>query len=241
MQLTPVPRRSSVDQVVERIRQEIESKGLTSGDRLPGEMELIKQLEVSRPVLREALARLRGLGLVEIQRGNGTFVAETDSLTSCVRMLRSAVTISPRELLSYTELRTAIEIQAVRLAAQRGSTQDVAELREILAGLVNVDLPQEKSLELDFRFHRRILQTADNLLMQNIMEVIYEFVLTQMAQTTPSPADNALGHQLHIAIVDAIEQQDPEAAEHAMRQHMEVVLQRLKLKIDQVEPPAESI
>ncbi|QDS86773.1 Putative L-lactate dehydrogenase operon regulatory protein [Rosistilla ulvae] len=235
MQLTPVPRRSSVDEVVERIRHEIESKGLTSGDRLPGEMELIKQLEVSRPVLREALARLRGLGLVEIQRGNGTFVAETDSLTSCVRMLRSAVTISPRELLSYTELRTAIEVQAVRQAAQRGTAEDVAELRAILERLVNVDLPCEKSLELDFRFHRRLLQAADNVLMQNIMEVIYEFVLTQMAQTTPSPADNALGHKLHIEIVDAIEARDPDAAELAMRQHMEIVLQRLTAMVDAVE------
>ena len=228
LKMKPVPRRSSVDQVVERIRDVITEQKLAAGERLPGELELVEQLQVSRPVLREALARLQGLGLIEIQRGNGTFVASRDRLANCVQLLRTAVTLAPRELLPYAELRAAVEVQAVRQAAERATDEDVAELKRMLKELNSVDRPYEELLEIDFRFHRRILQAAGNELMQNLMEVIYEFVVTQMAQTTPSPRENKLGRRLHREIVVAITDHDPDAAERAMREHMEVVLSRLK-------------
>jgi GntR family transcriptional regulator, transcriptional repressor for pyruvate dehydrogenase complex len=226
LQLKPVLRRSSVDQVVERIRDVITEQKLLAGERLPGELELVEQ------VLREALARLQGHGLIEIQRGNGTFVASRDRLASCVQLLRTAVTLAPRELLSYVELRAAVEVQAVRQAAERATAEDVAELKRMLKELNSVDRPYEDLLEIDFRFHRRILQAAGNELMQNLMEVIYEFVVTQMAKTTPSPRVNKVGRRLHRKIVAAIANHDPDAAEQAMREHMEVVLSRLKKEAD---------
>lgn len=233
MKLKPVSRNSSVDQVVERIRDVITEQKLTAGQRLPGELELVKQLQVSRPVLREALARLQGLGLVEIQRGNGTFIAGKDRLAHCVQLLRSAVTMAPREILIYAELRAAIEVQAVRQAAQRATPEDVADLQKLLEQLNSLDRPYEELLEIDFQFHRRILEIAGNELMQNLMEVIYEFVVAQMAQTTPSPQDNKRGRRLHRQIFQAIRKQDSAAAEEAMREHMEVVLNRLKKECQQ--------
>jgi len=228
VKLKPVPRRSSVDQVVERIRDVIQKQKLAAGARLPGELELVEQLQVSRPVLREALARLQGLGLIEIQRGNGTFVAGMDKLANCVQLLRSAVTLAPRELVSYAELRAAIEVQAVRQAAQRASEADIADLRRLLEELDSVKRPYEELLEIDFRFHRRILEISGNVLMQNLIEVIHEFVVAQMVQTTPSPSENKLGRRLHREIVAAIEAHDADAAERVMREHMEVVLSYLK-------------
>lgn len=227
LQLNPVGSRSTVDQVVERIRDVITQQKLAAGQRLPGELELVKQLQVSRPVLREALARLQGLGLIEIQRGNGTFVASKDQLGHCVQLLRSAVTLAPQEFLAYAELRAAVEVQAVRQAAQRATDGDIADLQAMLSELDALDRPYEDYLELDFRFHRRLLEIAANPLMQNLMEVIYEFVVAQMTQTTPSPPENQLGRRLHRAIVDAIAAHDPDAAERAMRDHMEAILTRL--------------
>ena len=82
-------------------------------------------------MLREALARLQSMGLIDIQRGRGTFVGSANSLTNCVRLLRSAVTISPQELLSYAELRSAVEVQAARQAAERATDEDVAALTQM--------------------------------------------------------------------------------------------------------------
>ncbi|MFT4558801.1 MAG: DNA-binding FadR family transcriptional regulator [Planctomycetaceae bacterium] len=102
----------------------------------------------------------------------------------------------------------------------------------MLKELNSVDRPYEDLLEIDFKFHRRILQAAGNELMQNLMEVIYEFVVTQMAKTTPSPRVNKVDRRLHRKIVAAIADHDPDAAEQAMREHMEVVLSRLKKEAD---------
>jgi len=227
MQIEAIARQTTADLVVERITQVIRERKLSAGERLPGEHELVEQLRVSRPVLREALARLQSMGLIDIQRGRGTFVGNATSLANCVRLLRSAVTISPQELRSYAELRSAIEVQAARQAAERATDDDIAELAAFVRRLDDDDLPYPEALELDFQFHRKVLEAAGNPLMQNLMEVIYEFVLTQMARTTPSPRDNQLGRRLHKAILTAVRNHDPDAAAKAMQQHMQAVLKRL--------------
>ncbi len=227
LKLKPIPRRSTVEQVFDRIHRAIEDRKLPAGTRLPGEHQLVAQLQVSRPVLREALARLQSLGLVEIRRGRGTFVASRSSLARCVQLLRSAVTISPLELLTFAELRTAVEVQAARQAAERATDAQVAELEALLEDLDSQDRPDEELLEIDFRFHRKLVEIAGNELMQNVMAVIYEFVLAQMVRTTPPPRENELGRRLHRQIVAAVRKRDPDAAERAMRQHMQAVLDRL--------------
>lgn len=228
MLIAAIERQSTVNLVVERIAQVIRNQGLSAGHRLPGEHDLVEQLKVSRPVLREALGRLQSMGLVDIQRGRGTFVGNATSLANCVKLLRSAVTISPIELQTYAELRSAIEVQAARQAAERATDEDVAELSRLLKQLDDDELPYHEALEIDFRFHRKLLEIAGNPLMQNIMEVIYEFVLTQMVRTTPSQRDSQLGRRLHRAILTAVRDHDPDAAERAMQQHMQAVLKRLK-------------
>jgi GntR family transcriptional repressor for pyruvate dehydrogenase complex len=227
MRLAAIERRNTVDLVVERIAEVIKSQKLEAGSRLPGEHQLVEQLKVSRPVLREALARLHSMGLVDIQRGRGTFVGSRESLANCVRLLRSALTISPKEMRSYAELRSAIEVQAVRQAAENATQADIEELDSYLAMLDDESLAYPKALEIDFRFHRKLLEMSGNPLMINMMEVIYEFVLAQMVRTTPSQKDNQLGRRLHKAIVKAVRECDPDAAEKAMRQHMQAILIRL--------------
>lgn len=228
MEFAAIHTRSTVELVVERIAQVIKDRKLTAGERLPGEFELVDQLKVSRPVLREALARLQSLGLVDIQRGRGTFVGSTSSLANCAKLLRSAVTISPAELLSYAELRAAIEVQAARQAAERATDADVAELAKYLKELDAEGLPYSQILEIDFRFHRKLVDMAGNPLISNLMEVIYEFVLAQMARTTTPARHGKLGRKLHMPILKAVEARDPDAAEKAMRRHMQEVIKFLR-------------
>ena len=231
MLIEAIVQQTTADLVVERITQVIRDHKLTAGSRLPGEHELGERLNVSRPVLREALARLQSMGLVDIRRGRGTFVGNTSSLANCVRLMRSAVLIAPQDLLTYAELRTAIEVQAVRQAAERATEGDIAELATLLKQLDDDNLSYPEALQIDFRFHRKLIDIAGNPLMQNMMEVIYEFVLMQMAQTTPSQRENQLGRRLHKAILNAVRSHDPDAAERAMRRHMQAVLKRLKAKV----------
>jgi DNA-binding FadR family transcriptional regulator len=120
-----------------------------------------------------------------------------------------------------------VEVQAVRQAAEHATAEDIAELQKYLERLDDQELAYAKALEIDFRFHRKLIEMSGNPMMINLMEVIYEFVLAQMARTTPSQRDNQLGRRLHQAILKAVREHDPDAADKAMRQHMQAVLVRL--------------
>lgn len=119
-------------------------------------------------------------------------------------------------------------MQAARQAAESATIEDIAELSGLLKKLDDDELPYPDALELDFQFHRKIIDIAGNPLMKNLMEVIYEFVLTQMVRTTPSQRENAYGRKLHKAILKAIQEHDPDGAELAMGQHMQTILKQLR-------------
>jgi len=227
MKLEPVARQSLVDVVAERIRDLIDREHLQAGDRLPGELHLVEQLRVSRPVLREAISRLESVGLITVRRGQGMFVGDRGSLSGCVQLVRSAMAIAPKDLTGFAELRTAIEVHAARLAAERATPEDVAALESILADMDRADADYEDAIRADFGFHRKIVEISGNELMRNIMQVIHEFVMAGMVHTTPRPRNRDRSQKLHGAIVDAIRGHDPDAAEKAMKFHMTSVSRAL--------------
>jgi len=228
MNVDPIVRQSLADVVVDRVRDLIGREKLQAGDRLPGEMELVRQLQVSRPVLREALGRLETLGLIRVERGRGIFVADRDSLAGCARLLHSAMAISPRDLLTYAEVRWGIECYAARRAAELATPEDLAELEKLLDQMDDPDRDYLEAIRLDFQFHRKLVDITGNELMQNIMEVLHELVMAGMIHTTPKPRDRNWSRPLHRAILDAVRSANPDAAEEAMRAHMEAVVRRLK-------------
>jgi GntR family transcriptional repressor for pyruvate dehydrogenase complex len=228
VKIKPVKRTSLVDTVMERIRSLITEGHLAPGDRLPTEAELIQQLEVSRTVLREAIGRLEAMGLLTVRGPRGMFVGDTGSLLSCVRLIRSALTVSPRELVQFTEFRRAIECDAVRSAAVQATAADVAELEALCEEIRRSDLDYATVFQIDLRFHRKLLELAGNEVMSNVMEVVREFVLASIAQGAPYRRDPEKTYRGHRAIVAAIRAHDAEAAEKAMRDHLDHVLQVMR-------------
>jgi GntR family transcriptional repressor for pyruvate dehydrogenase complex len=222
-------RRSSlVAEVVTLLRDVIESRGLAPGDRLPTEAELVASLEVSRPVLREAVSQLETLGLIRVRRGLGMFVGDRDSLAGCLKLVRSAMAITPRDLTQFADLRSALEHHGARRAAELATGDEVAELQALCDAMDRRDLPYDEAIRIDFAFHRRLVEITGNELMVNVMSVLQEFIVEAMLQTTPQPRDRSVSRRLHRAIVEAVRRGDPDAAERAMREHMEVTRARLE-------------
>lgn len=228
MKLEPVARQSLVDVVAQRIRDLIDREKLQAGDRLPGELHLVEQLRVSRPVLREAISRLESVGLISVRRGQGMFVGDRGSLTSCVQLVRTAMAIAPKDLTQFAELRMAVEVQAARLAAERATPAEVAELEAICAEMDREDIAYEDAIAADFQFHRKIVAITGNEPMQNILQVIHEFVMAGMVHTTPRPRNRDRSRRLHGPILAAIQAHDADAAEKGMKTHMAAVAQALR-------------
>lgn len=228
MKLQTVPRQSAVDAVVEQLRESIEQGRLLPGDRMPTELELVEQLGVSRTVLREAIGRLETIGLLSVQRGRGMFIGDRQTLSNCVQLVRSAMAFSPRDLLQFTEFRRAMECYAARRAAEIATPDQLAELS---AACDAIDLPDQDDvacMQADLRFHLTILEITGNELMRNVLEVVQEFTLAAMVQTTPRPRDRAESRQRHGRILDAIRRRKPEAAEAAMHAHFDHTVERLR-------------
>lgn len=228
LKMKPVPRASLVETVVERLQTVIEQGQLKSGERLPSELELVEQLGVSRPVLREAIGRLEALGLLKVVRGRGMFVGSQASLVSCSRLVRSAMSIAPRDLRQLAQFRAAIEIQAARLAAEVATSEHVAELEALCDAMDRKDISYEDAVATDFEFHRKIAACTGNELLENSLSVVQEFVLAGMVRTTPNPRNHANSQRLHRRIFEAIRDQDQDAAEAAMKAHMDAVMKALE-------------
>jgi GntR family transcriptional repressor for pyruvate dehydrogenase complex len=229
--MQPIAPSSLVDRVAERIRNVIDQGQFQAGDRLPAEAVLSEQLQVSRSVLREAVSRLESLGVLTVRRGRGMFVGDRGSLSSCAKLVRSAMTISAKDYRQFADLRRGLEIQAARLAAQRAKPEDVAELEALCEQMDRPGAEYLESVQVDFAFHRKLVAITGNELMRNIMEVIQEFIQAGMVQTTPMPRNRKRSRGFHGAILDAIKAGDADAAEKAMKVHMDSV----ELALEEIE------
>lgn len=199
---------SLVDVVAERIEAAIISGQLEPGSRL-SEQGLAASLGVSRGPLREAIRRLEGRKLLERTPNIGVRVAA----------------LSLKDLNDVLQVREALEGMACRLAAQNMTDPEIAELKSLLG-----KHEQQKSVRegkgyyqesKDFDFHFRIVTGSRNERLSQILlgDLYYLLrVYRYKSSTKPGRAMEALKE--HKAIVTALEQHDPDAAERAMREHL---------------------
>lgn len=228
VKLKPIVQTSLVKEVAGRLRGLVESGNLNAGDRLPSEPELVERLQVSRTVLREAISRLESIGLLKVRRGLGTFVGDRASLSVTTQLIRSAMAISPKDLLQVAEFRRLIECPCSRNAAERVSDAQLEELEGIYQDMMNSKENLRASMRKDFDLHLKIVEIGGNELMRNVLEVLQEFIFAAMVQTLDQPGlPKALGNQ-HLELLEAIKARDGARAERAAKAHMDLLATRLE-------------
>ncbi|MCY3019413.1 MAG: FadR/GntR family transcriptional regulator [Planctomycetota bacterium] len=222
MRIRTIPKADRVGAVVQCIRELIESGNWATGDRIPNELTLCDQLEVSRTVLREAVSGLQSVGILEVRRGVGTFVGSRDSLSASTRLLQSALTISPRDLRTTFEFRRGIEQQAARYAAVKATPADIQELTSLCDAMDQYDYNSVEGLKADYCFHRKVVSMTGNELMRNVMAVLYERIFAANLRIAIAVGNDKRG-AAHRPIVEAIRSGNPDKAELAMRDHMDLI------------------
>ena len=227
MKLKTLSRHSLVDAVLEQLHTYIRDGKFVPGDRLPTEPELTANLGVSRTVLREAIGRLETIGLLEVRRGLGMFVGSGSSLSSSAQLMRSALTMAPRELLKFAEFRGVIEAFSARRAAELATAEDIAELDAICDEMHREGQEYLESVRLDFKLHFKLVEITGNELMMNVMRVLQEFIIAGMVKTTPKPRNREGSFKLHKEIVDAVRTRDPKIAGAVIDHHINLIKQAL--------------
>jgi len=211
------------DQVVEAIRARIESGSLAPGSRLPSEVALAGTLGVSRPVLREGLARLRAEGFLSSRRGSGLTVAARPG-TSTYSVVDAGTSQRRKKLGDLFELRSIVEVSAAELAAARRTASDLDRLRTAFAAVQAAIDGGVDGADADADFHAAVARASGNAELARLVAVLSNaFADTRRPSWTPAglAAGKPLAAQIaHRRILGAIEDGDVAAAGQAARAHL---------------------
>lgn len=213
------------------LRELIQSGRYNPGDKLPSEAQLTREHAVSRTVVREAIAALRADGLVEARQGSGVYVlTPTEQVTAPFTNIDSARLSSMIELL---ELRTAVEVEAAGLAAQRRSPSQEENILDALRTVTQLNNVCEPSTEADFALHLAIAEATNNPRFGEFLQMIGPNSIPRRAldAADPKAASKRYIEMIngeHDSIVTAITNGDEDGARSAMRQHLKGSQQRYR-------------
>lgn len=214
------PRSTLPEEIAQRVLDLIRAQQLRPGDRLPAERELARRLGVSRPVLREALRALALMKVVDIRHGTGTYVTSLEP-RQLISHLDFAFSSDESALTKVFEARRVVESGNVRLAARRVSDEALDELSALLAQLqLALDDPEQFS-RVDIAFHDAICRAADNFMLAQFMTIVDTLGKVSRQRTGRQRRVRETAVRDHRLILDALRARDPDAAERAMRGHLD--------------------
>lgn len=208
--------------VIQYIKQLILNNQLSLGDKLPTERVLSDTLELSRNSIREALRTMENMGIIESCQGSGNYLVGnikksfTDSLSMMVLMKRI-------DYLEISQLRRAIEIQALSLAMDNATKDDLSNIKMLLSKMDECTQAQE--VFLDKEFHYAIVAASKNELFLSIMEAlsdILEQFIDHILNYTFKDNKSAL-MELHRNALKSLLQKDLLIGIEAINEHYNII------------------
>jgi len=228
------------DRLYRHILEGIVEGAFAPDTRLPSEAELARRFTVSRPVVREALARLRDHGVVVSRQGSGSWVRR--------RPDRSMPSFAPvgsiADVQRCFEFRTTFEGRAAALAAERHDKPALARIEAAYTALEAVLATDGLGVDADLAFHKAIADAARNHFFSSTLAMLEDQISTGMTVTR----NLSLRHRAerlrlvqdeHLRVVEAIRGRDAAAAERAMVLHIDNARRRM-LEGDGGAPPADA-
>jgi GntR family transcriptional repressor for pyruvate dehydrogenase complex len=230
--LAPPRRETPANEIARRLIEHFFAAGrLSPGDRLPSERALADALGVGRGVVREALKSLSLLGLVDVRVGDGTYLTRPDN-ELLPRVIEWGLLLGERRIRDLVEARSLLERDVARLAAQRRSEEDLAELRVLL------DRMREATVAVDFvdadlAFHLRLAQASGNTVLADMLSSVQSLIRVWINRVMHNSPDWGPSLREHESVLAALESADPDATEAAMSGHMAAALGRLRQTLDE--------
>lgn len=211
-----------VGAVVCAITRHIRDNALMPGDRLPSEMALSKELNVSRPVVREAFRSLAAMHIIELATGRRATVAPLDHGPIAL-VIEHGVHIEQISVQQIYDVRRAIEGRIVALAALRRSDAEAQTIRGHARAMREAATP-EAVMEADLAFHAALATASRNPVFALLVGAFQQITRTTWPIGWRSRTTEALRTRMletHQAIADAVAAGDPVEAERQMTLHFD--------------------
>lgn len=220
-------RKSLADVVFDRVLNAIKSGAYRPDERLPTEHDLAAEFEVSRPIIREALRRLREQGLIYSRQGSGSYVRSV----GLKQPLDFGQLENVGDLLNCYDFGLTLEPEAAAWAAERHTPQSLSRIHEALGPMRDATNRLSHRADADFQFHLAISLAADNNYFSTAMEALKDHMAVGMRFQGDSVRQDASGLTLilaeHTAIYAAISEGDGALARDLMRAHLASARERL--------------
>lgn len=220
-------RRSLADVVFDSLHRAIKSGAYSTDERLPGEHDLAAEFEVSRPIVREALRRLRDQGLIYSRQGAGSFVRSA----GLKQPLGFGQLENVSDLLNCYEFRMTLEPEAAACAAERHGPATLDAIEAALELMRDATNRQSHREDADFQFHLAIALASENPYFSTALEALKDHIAVGMRFHGASVKRDATGLARvfgeHAAIHEAIRVRDVGQARDLMRVHLAGSRERL--------------
>ncbi|RQO74630.1 FadR family transcriptional regulator [Pedobacter sp. KBW06] len=217
---------SLVDRVEANLVQLLQVKKLKIGDSIPTEMELCTSLGVSRTVVREALLRLRMMGLIESKKKRGMIITSPD-LFGILRKSMNPHILDEETLKEIFEIRLVLEIGMADFLFNRITADDIKDLKEIIEKQPEAPKDYIFEIEHEITFHGKLYEIAGNKTLKNFQKMllpIFDYVHNSGLLKESVSISKFVSHK---GLVDILENGSPELFRNAMRNHLETHFQRL--------------
>ena len=220
MQITPIQKVNVVEEIFEQLESMLIEGTWKPGDKIPSENELSDTFGVSRMTVRQALQKMKALGLIETRSGSGSYVRQVnpdDSLQDLVPLMVLGDT-SQQQVFQFREI---IDAESIRIATPIATTEDLSRLEELLGKMKqsadNGD--GEKFSEYDLKFHMGIVEITGNPLIIRTNQIL-QAVLAESMNSVIEKMRFAPGLDYHEKILNAMKDKDAHLAEKLMREHI---------------------
>lgn len=219
-ELQKIDNTSLVDRVEKKIIEFLTEKNLKVGDSIPKELELSAALGVSRTVIREALSRLRMIGLLESKKKKGSVITSPD-LISIIGKSMDPRLLDDETLKEIFEMRLSLEIGMADFIVERVTEEDIKELRQIVANDPPRSFDTLFLIEQEIKFHGKLYEITRNKTLKKFQKLLLPvFNYVHLSGLLKKPMTNKK-YASHKELVDVIESRDAEAFRNAMRSHLE--------------------
>ncbi|MCP4020444.1 MAG: FadR family transcriptional regulator [Desulfobacteraceae bacterium] len=211
---------TATEAVVESLKERIRSYEFGPGEKLPSEQALLKEYDVSRLTLREALAKLAAWGVILVRHGKGAFVSESISIPALNNAL---IPMFPNQnsdrMTDLVEARNMIESEIAGKVAKKRNDADIQELQTLLIYDTRKITSAEKFAERDYAFHMALASIAGNVFLFSMYQALYTQIRSFLVQYAKSVMDWEKALDRHTPILKAIIDRDRGKARFLAREH----------------------
>ncbi len=225
-------------QVTDEIQRLMLTGKLKEGEKLPSERELCELFSVSRTVVREAIRILQTKGLVEVRPGIGSIVRSPSSnqvIEGLSLLIQAKANGAEISLVALCEVRSLLEVEISKMAAERATPEDIEEIQKIVDDLETlVNLPA-RFYERAVDFHRSLALATHNLLLVIIFDAIQELVLGMRQTLVPEPVAPQAALRSFRQILEHVRARNPDGAAQGIGQHLQEIRQKFEAALSRLD------